>query len=69
MKCIHVKGEIKAVDKTILGFLFFINLPYKQGTRSPLLASYRCISGILRVQFGNNLAIDMLEQYGDFGIK
>ena len=42
-------------------------IPIWTGLRIAFFASYRCISGTLRVQFGNNSGTDMLEQYGDFG--
>jgi hypothetical protein len=39
-------------------------IPIWTGLRIAFLASYQCISGIFRVQFGNNSGTDMLEQYG-----
>jgi hypothetical protein len=50
--------------KRIVKLMFFRNIiflksPFRQGYGLPFLASY-C---------GNNSGTDMLEQYGDFGIK
>jgi hypothetical protein len=48
-----------------------IIFPYGQGYGSPFPASYRCILGTLRVQFGNRYAEtarkERSELYGDFG--
>ena len=61
----NIYGEISSLTQQGM----YIISPSGQGFGSPFLASYQCISGTLRVQFGNNSGTDMLEQYGDFGTK
>jgi hypothetical protein len=43
--------------------IFQLFSPSGQGYGLPFLASYRCISGTLRVQFGNNSGTDTLKQH------
>ena len=55
-----VERSNRTNQKQIFEKGYYYLYPLNTGLRIAFLASYRCISGTLRVQFGNNLGTDML---------